>query len=286
VCRKTSPTGWSLAAGWQQTLREWAERGDILKQMHRAVSGDPARYHVVRAGHALPKDGSGGKVIVGRVAAKGLSDELKGALYAVIETPTGHAYHVPLDRRAAEGLRVGDLVSVANRRDFPGQPGPTPARPRLFVRSVPLAMAAQVAYPGPVWLDRLQSASLAPYGFGAKLRRAVAQRRDELRRLGVAPDDPARFEKLAELERAHVAKTVAETSGRSFLSQVPDGILGRADLRFAPSGVSYAVVSDDARFVVLKSPARMRRLQGRAVTVTRDEQERPVVRPTRERDLQ
>ncbi len=123
LAERLSPTSWKLAEGWQEPLRELGARGDILKQIHAAISGDPARYHVVRAGHAMPTDPAGGsEVVSGRVASKGLSDELKGAFYAVIETPTGRAYHVPLDRRGAETLRAGDIVSFTTRPEPPVRP--------------------------------------------------------------------------------------------------------------------------------------------------------------------
>lgn len=47
-----------------------------------------------------------------RVADKGLSNELKGSVYAVIEAPSGDAYHVPLGAHFAEQLRVGDIISL------------------------------------------------------------------------------------------------------------------------------------------------------------------------------
>ncbi len=100
---KVARSGWVLAEDWQRRLRELGERGDILKQMHRALhGGDAERFHVVRPGQGLP-DGQGGveeRTLVGRVVRKGLGDELHGrTFYAVIETPTGDAYHVT-DRRA------------------------------------------------------------------------------------------------------------------------------------------------------------------------------------------
>jgi hypothetical protein len=65
--------------------------------------GDVERFHAVRPGQWLP-DGRGGvdeRVRVGRVASKGLEDELKGVWYAVLEPPTGAAYHVRLNARQA-----------------------------------------------------------------------------------------------------------------------------------------------------------------------------------------
>jgi type IV secretory pathway VirD2 relaxase len=124
LAERVSRSSWSLTDGWQGRLRDLGSRGDIIKQIHSAIRGDSARYHVVREGEALEPDASGGqgRVVSGRVASKGLSDELRGRLYAVIETPTGHAYHVPLDARSAEALRPGDVVSVATRPEPPIRP--------------------------------------------------------------------------------------------------------------------------------------------------------------------
>jgi type IV secretory pathway VirD2 relaxase len=112
LAERHSSTSWHLVAGWEQRLRELGERGDIIKQMHRAMGGDPGRYHIVNAGRPLPAQQDNAEVF-GRVVQKGLADELKGSLYAVIETPNGSGYHVTLGPREAEALRQGDLVSVA-----------------------------------------------------------------------------------------------------------------------------------------------------------------------------
>jgi hypothetical protein len=337
-----------MTEGWQQPLRDLGSRGDILKQIHMAICGDPARYHIVREGQALPDVGGASRVLTGRVASKGLSDELKGAFYAVIETPTGHAHHVPLDSRAAEGLRAGDIVSLTTKPDTPVRPvdrqiaevarlhagvyavGPaaagtshpharrlrdlerlglaaaeghhrwkvspnllealeerqrgTPVRHRLFLRKQPLSLGAQVDHPGPVWLDRVNAESLAPYGFGADLRRAVEQRREALRRLGVQPDDPLRTARGYEVGRRAVGEGIAGRSGHVFLADTPDWFRGRVRVADAgPSGASYAVVSDGKHFIVLRETAGLRAAQGKTVTVTRGSKGQLVVR-TLEKD--
>jgi type IV secretory pathway VirD2 relaxase len=123
LAERVSPASWKLREGWQQRLHELGSRGDILQQIHDAISGDPARYHVLRRGSALEADAPGRPVVVsGRVARKGLSDELKGGFYAVIETPAGHAYHVQLDARSAAELRPGDVVSFTTKRESPVRP--------------------------------------------------------------------------------------------------------------------------------------------------------------------
>jgi type IV secretory pathway VirD2 relaxase len=125
VAERVSPGGWRLTPGWQAQLRELGERGDIVKQLHRAMrGGDPARFFAVRPGQGLP-DGRGGVdegAMLGRVAAKGLEDESKGVWYAVLETPTGGAYHVRLSARQAEVTRTGDLVTFGTRRDSAVRP--------------------------------------------------------------------------------------------------------------------------------------------------------------------
>ena len=342
LARRVSPAGWSLVDGWQKTLRALGERGDIIKRMHRAVSGDPARYHVVGVGEALPGWSEKAHVVTGRVAGKGLSDELKGVFYAVIETPTGRAYHVPMDGRSAEGVRIGDVVSMASRPDaavrgvdrhiaevaaksggvyalargesadaaraqarlrelehmgLVAGAGPDrwtvapnlidalerahagrPLRHRLTMRKDPLGIAEQVRYVGPVWLDRVGASTLAPYGFGAEVRRAIAERRQVLRELGISAQDPGRFAKLSELERAGVAKDFAESSGQVAISGVGDGFRGRILLRATPSGASYCVVTDDARFVVVRATAALRNHEGERVVLGRDGQVRDVAR--------
>ena len=123
LAERLSGTSWRLAEGWQKRLRDHGSRGDIIQQIHAAVRGDPSRYDALRPGEALPPEpGTTAPVITGRVAGKGLSDELKGTFYAVVETPAGRAYHVPLDARSAETVGVGDLVSLATPPQSPVRP--------------------------------------------------------------------------------------------------------------------------------------------------------------------
>jgi hypothetical protein len=93
-----------------------------------------------------------------------LSDEVRGTFFAVLETPDGGAYHVPLDARAAEQLRPGDLVAFATR-------------PVEAVRAVDreLAEKAQSAR-GLYALDREVAASKHPH----------ARRLKELEGIGLA----------------------------------------------------------------------------------------------------
>jgi hypothetical protein len=350
LAERAGPGAWLFRPGWQEQLRELGTRGDILKQMHRAVAGDRSRYRVVRVGE--PLDGHGtteAPVLVGRIASKGLVDELRGAFYAVLETPTGHAYHVPLDARAAEQFRVGDLVVCATPREQAVRPvdreiaevaraaggvyalQPTadtsshphvrrlrdlerlglvaaeapdrwrvppdlpdrleqrqravPPRYRLVVHKETLSLEQQVRHPGDVWLDRVEQGSLAPYGFGAEVRRAQERRREVLRALEVRADDPNRWERLSELERRAVGRGMAARSGQVFVAETPEGFRGRVGPGSAgASGMSYVVVSDGARFIVLPATDSLRAWQGKAVAVARDARGQVLVRPPLDKD--
>ena len=289
-------------------------------------------------------------VVTGRVAGKGLSDELKGTFYAAVETPAGRAYHVPLDTRSAQTVGVGDLVSLATPPETPVRPadrqiaeaarahdgvfavdpsagsdaqrlarrlrdleraglvaaeGPgrwkvppdlverlaeraraAPPRYRLVVRKEPLSLKEQVVHRGPVWLDRLETETLARWGLGADVRQAVAERGETLRRLGIEPDDPHRVAKLRDFERRALGVEIAARSGLTFLARVPEDFRGRiqpAERAGPPS--AYAVMSDGERFVVLRSTLALRALQGQSVAVARDAKGRLVVRPDPDKDL-
>jgi type IV secretory pathway VirD2 relaxase len=350
LAERLSPASWKLADGWTDRLRELGSRGDILKQIHVAMSGNPTQYQIVRPGQALPARGDGSHVVSGRVVSKGLSDELKGRFFAVIESPTGAAYHVALDARSAQTVRPGDIVSFTTKPEpavlpidrqiaqtarahggvFPLAPandaGPNPherrlrefarmglarvdgpgrwkvspdlvqelekrhaeapARHRLLLHKEPLSLESQIHHRGVVWLDRGKTQSLAPYGFGAKLRRAAEQRREVLRHLGIRPEDPDRIARLREVERRAVGKEIAAQCGQVFVPDSRDGFRGRVRVANAPGdGRAYAIVSDGSRFVVLHATASLRLAQGKQITIGRDAKGRVLVRTTSERGL-
>ncbi len=351
LAERVSATSWRLVEGWQKRLRDLGSRGDILQQIHAAVRGDPSRYDAVRRGEVLPPEpGATSAVVTGRVAGKGLSDELKGTFYAVVETPAGRAYHVPLDARSAQTVSVGDLVSLATPPEMPVRPADrqiaeaaragggvltvdpsaggeaqalarrlrdlervglaaaerpgrwkvppdllerlaerardAPPRYRLVVRKEPLSLKEQVVHQGPVWLDRVETKTLARWGLGADVQQAVVARSEALRRLGIGPNDPDRVAKVRELERRALGAEIAARSGMTFLARVPEGFRGRIQPaeRAGPPD-AYAVVSDGQRFVVLRATPALRALQGQSVAVARDAKGRLVVRPGPDHDI-
>ena len=160
-----------------------------------------------------------------------------------------------------------------------------PPKHRLSFRKEPLSLADQIRYRGPVWLDRVDAPTLAPYGFGAELRHAVQNRCETLRQLGVAPDDPSRLAALREHERRAVGDEMAASLGQTFVGRMPERFRGRVDIRVAPSGSSYAVISDRSRFGVMETTASLRAVQGKSVVLARDSKGGLVVRPDLDRGI-
>ncbi|CAM5445474.1 DUF3363 domain-containing protein [Castellaniella hirudinis] len=86
------PGTWAIHADAEKTLRALGERGDIIRTMQRAMSGQPREL-------AVFEPSEDGRTIVGRVAAKGLADELHDHGYLVIDGVDGKAHYVALNTR-------------------------------------------------------------------------------------------------------------------------------------------------------------------------------------------
>lgn len=89
---ETQPGSWAIHADAEKTLRALGERGDIIRTMQRAMSGQPREL-------AVFEPGDEGRSIIGRVAAKGLADELHDRGYLIIDGVDGKAHYVALNAR-------------------------------------------------------------------------------------------------------------------------------------------------------------------------------------------
>jgi type IV secretory pathway VirD2 relaxase len=271
LAERVSDATWELADGWQDELRELGFRGDRLKQIHRTLHGaDPSRFHVVGPGQGIP-DGRGGVVdgpLVGRLARKGLADESKGTYYAVLETASGAAYHVPLPARAVDALEPGALVTFsATRREPAIRPIRYRETPRyqLSIEPMDLSLDQQVARRGPVWLDEVNAQTLCGHGLCADVLAAVRRRCEVLRELGIAPDDPERVAKLRDLERRTVGEQAARHVGEAFLEQIPHRFRGRVLGALRDGMSSYMAISNGRSFDLVEATPEARALAGRDV---------------------
>ncbi|WP_454261657.1 relaxase/mobilization nuclease domain-containing protein [Pseudoxanthomonas mexicana] len=91
---ETQPGTWAVHADAEKTLRALGERGDIIRTMQRAMNGQPRELAVFEPGQDTDERD---RTIVGRVAAKGLADELHDRGYLVIDGVDGKAHYVALN---------------------------------------------------------------------------------------------------------------------------------------------------------------------------------------------
>ena len=89
---EAQPGTWTVHNDAEKTLRALGERGDIIRTMQRAMRGEPREL-------AVFEPGDDGRTILGRVAAKGLADELHDRGYLVIDGVDGMAHYVALNAR-------------------------------------------------------------------------------------------------------------------------------------------------------------------------------------------
>ena len=108
---ETQPGTWAVHADAEKTLRALGERGDIIRTMQRAMHGEPREL-------AVFEPGDDGRTILGRVAAKGLADELHDRGYLVIDGVDGKAHYVALNARdELANYPAGAVVEVKGSAD-------------------------------------------------------------------------------------------------------------------------------------------------------------------------
>jgi len=122
---------WWMSSAAQPTLRAMGERGDIVRTMQRAMRGAERPLVVFDA------DDPAAAPIVGRIAAKGLADELQDHGYLVVDGLDGRAYYVALPPAAdLPSYPVGGIVEA----------GGTPRSPRLADRTIAAEADARGVY--------------------------------------------------------------------------------------------------------------------------------------------
>lgn len=111
LATERQPGAWAVHAEAEPTLRAMGERGDIIRTMQRAMSGKQRELAVFEPG----KDG---RVLIGRVAGKGLADELYDKGYLIVDGTDGKAHYVALPPRAElEQYPAGSIVEVKSTAD-------------------------------------------------------------------------------------------------------------------------------------------------------------------------
>lgn len=114
-----APGVWELGAKMESALRELGERGDIIRDMHKALKADglerdPMTFQLHDAAPATP--------ITGRIVDKYLTDEMGENLTLVVDGIDGRTHHVPgIDPARVEDARIGSIIEVGPA-DTAGRP--------------------------------------------------------------------------------------------------------------------------------------------------------------------
>jgi type IV secretory pathway VirD2 relaxase len=105
LAREVGPSHWQLRPDAESTLRRMGERGDIIRTMQRALSGERRELAI------FDPDQAAGRV-VGQLTAKGLADGLSDRAYAVVDGIDGRAHYVPIGHADLSDFPVGGIVEA------------------------------------------------------------------------------------------------------------------------------------------------------------------------------
>lgn len=161
------PGAWRLDPDMAGTLRRMGERGDIIAAMNRELSGKaplPADRVIHEPGPSLETP------LVGRVALRGLADELADRHYLVVEATDGRTHYVEIGK----GERTKPLPEHAIVRIAPA---------RAEVRAVDRTIAAVAKANGGVY--SAEAHRLHDPDAGREFVQAHVRRLEAMRRAGV-----------------------------------------------------------------------------------------------------
>ncbi|MGR4889402.1 relaxase/mobilization nuclease domain-containing protein [Sphingopyxis sp. LARHCG72] len=215
------PAIWMVDPGAERALRDLAERGDIIKTMHRAMqrSGMAFDTSALALHRETPPD-----PIVGRLVARGLDDEIDGSAFAIVDGVDGRTHHIRFDDIEWTGdAKSGAIVEL---RSWEGRGGTS--RLSLAVRS-DLPLGEQIGANGATWLDRqlvARDTALAGSGFGLAVRDAMAARATFLEGEGLA---------RRQGQRLVMASGLIDTLKQRDLDAAQSAIAARTGLAHQPS---------------------------------------------------
>ena len=269
LAERVAPACWTLNPGLELRLRELGIRGDIIKTMHRAMTGAGREPDI--SGFALHGDDPGDPVL-GRLVERGLYDELKGSAYAVVEGVDGRTHHLQFpDLELTGDAAPGAIVEARLYEDAHGR-----KRLSLATRS-DLSLQEQMAAPGATWLDR-QLLAREPVvtggGFGAEVQDAMKRRVEHLANEGLARRQGQRVIfsrdllntlRRRELDNAAV-KIVAETGIAYRPSPEGEHVAGIYRQRVVLSSGRFAMIDDGLGFQLVPWRPALEQQLGRQVS--------------------
>ena len=239
LAERVAPACWTLKPGLEPTLRDLGIRGDIIKTMHRAMTGAGREPDV--SGFALHGDDPSDPVL-GRLVERGLHDELKGSAYAIVEGIDGRTHHLQFaDLELTGDAAPGAIVEARAYEDAQGR-----KRLSLAIRS-DLTLQQQITAPGATWLDR-QLLAREPVvtggGFGAEVRDAMDRRVEHLAGEGLA---------RRQGQRVIFSRDLLDTLRRRELNDAAGKIAAETGLVYRPSAEGEHVAGIYRQRVILSS---------------------------------
>ncbi|WP_192355964.1 relaxase/mobilization nuclease RlxS, partial [Mesorhizobium mediterraneum] len=121
LAEEINPGRWRLDGDLEPILRRIGERGDIIKTMHRELTGKGLARS---AADCVVDDRSGqpAQPIVGRIVARGLGDEINDRHYVVVDAVDGKSHYIDIGKgEATPPTPDGCIVRVTPRNMEPRQ---------------------------------------------------------------------------------------------------------------------------------------------------------------------
>ncbi|MER8499431.1 DUF3363 domain-containing protein [Mesorhizobium sp. M1142] len=252
LANEVRPGQWIIAEEVEATLRALGDRGDIIKRMHRSLTGhgiDKGAAEYVLAAEQTDK------LVIGRLLERGLDDELRGSVYAIVDGIDGRAHHIRFqDIDATGGSAPGSIVELRRYEDAKGR-----SRVALAVRS-DFSIEAQIHAHGATWLDRRLVAreplEVGEGGFGREVKQALQDRTDHLVEQGLARRDGQRvifarnlIDTLSDREVNALGARLAAETGLPFAKAFErDQVAGIYRQRFSLASGRFAMIDDGLGF--------------------------------------
>ncbi|MCM0753830.1 DUF3363 domain-containing protein [Desulfovibrio aminophilus] len=167
-----APGVWELSERMEPALRELGERGDIIRNMHKALKADgldrdPVTFHL--------HDGPPEAPIGGRVVDKYLSDEMGENLTVVVDGIDGRTHHIAgVAPERLQDARIGSIIEI----------GPAEAAVRPSDRTI-TAIAEDSIYRPSRHLEQAKFEGRVPGGDYEGYVDAHVRRLEALRRAGI-----------------------------------------------------------------------------------------------------
>ncbi len=268
LASETEPGRWMVRGDAEKILRDLEIRGDVIKTIHRSMAANGWRSDLSRLAihDQLPSD-----PIIGRLASRGLHDELSGKAYAVVDGIDGRTHHLRFnDLEATSDARPGAIVELRQWTDRKGH-----GHAALTVRS-DLELGQQVTAKGATWLDQqLVAREPATHGagFGREVEEALQQRAEHLAEEGLATRQGRRFlfargllETLRQGEMAEAANRLSWQTGLQLHASGPgEHVAGIYRQRVDLASGRFAMIDNGLGFQLVPWQPVLERKLGQAV---------------------